>query len=294
MKPLYTELEYNQSKSREKLKCECYNCGSEFLAIKSNITHELIYKRGRVKFCNNKCHIDYTKTGKNVPCRQCGKIVYKSEKALREASNNFCGSSCNAKFQNSVRSEETQKKMTNSLNLHYIENGVDKIPTIKQCPYCGEEFSTMADNKFCKISCAGKWKFSDKNPNKEYYLEIARKSGLKASSLKNRRSKNEILFFEKCLECFPDAKSNPKIVKGWDCDVHLPSIQTCIHWDGNWHHKKITKKHSLKQVQNRDLIKRKEFTKIGLINYTILDYGNYNPEFVEQEFVKFLTHISGY
>ena len=62
-------------------------------------------------------------------------------------------------------------------------------------------------------------------------------------------------------------------------------------WNGNWHHKKVTKKHSLKQVQNRDKIKLKEVANAGFLSYVINDYGSYNQDFVQEEFEKFVQYI---
>lgn len=76
-----------------------------------------------------------------------------------------------------------------------------------------------------------------------------------------------------------------------DADVILPNEKIAVLWNGNWHYKKITKKHSVKQVQNRDLIKSKEITKAGYKLYVIKDTGKFNKTFVEQEFIKFLEYV---
>ena len=51
---------------------------------------------------------------------------------------------------------------------------------------------------------------------------------------------------------------------------------------------KITKKHSVSQVQNRDEIKINEIINCGYTPYIIKDMGRYNPIFVNEEFEKFL------
>jgi hypothetical protein len=61
-------------------------------------------------------------------------------------------------------------------------------------------------------------------------------------------------------------------------------------WNGVWHYKKITEKHSVEQVQNRDRIKIKEIKKCGYEPYIIKDMGKYNPQFVEEEFEKFYNN----
>ena len=59
-------------------------------------------------------------------------------------------------------------------------------------------------------------------------------------------------------------------------------------WNGNWHYKKITEKHSVSQVQNRDALKIKEIESCGYIPYVIKDTGKYNKSFVEEQFKLFL------
>lgn len=48
----------------------------------------------------------------------------------------------------------------------------------------------------------------------------------------------------------------------------------------------------LEHVQNRDRIKLTEINKAGYRAYVIKDMGSHNPEFVKEEFKKFLRWIS--
>lgn len=59
-------------------------------------------------------------------------------------------------------------------------------------------------------------------------------------------------------------------------------------WNGKWHYEKITEKHSVKQVQNRDKIKVDEIEKYGYIPYIIKDMGKFSENKVNKEFNKFL------
>ena len=52
---------------------------------------------------------------------------------------------------------------------------------------------------------------------------------------------------------------------GWDADIVIEDIKTAVLWNGIWHYKKITKKHSVAQVQNRDKIKIDEIKKGDII-----------------------------
>lgn len=50
--------------------------------------------------------------------------------------------------------------------------------------------------------------------------------------------------------------------------------------------KKITEKHSVQQIQNRDKIKIKEIKKCGYIPYIIKDLGGFDEDFLEIDFEK--------
>lgn len=122
----------------------------------------------------------------------------------------------------------------------------------------------------------------------------ARNGGRKSAQVQaeRRRSKNEILFAELCKQHFKDVKCNVPIFNGWDADVIIEDIKVAVLWNGNWHHKKITKKHSVKQVQNRDNIKISEIIKCGYKPYVINDFGKKKESFVKEEFDKFCSLIN--
>lgn len=107
----------------------------------------------------------------------------------------------------------------------------------------------------------------------------------------SRRSKNEIHFANLCKTKFGEIKTNKPMFNGWDADIILPQQKIAILWNGVWHRKKITKQHSVKQVQNRDKIKLKEIQKCGYTPYVIEDNGGKNKSFVETEFNKLLLTL---
>jgi len=115
--------------------------------------------------------------------------------------------------------------------------------------------------------------------------------GLKSVLSQNRRSKNEELFGDLCKNMFEGVKFNEQIFNGWDADVIIESLKVAILWNGVWHYKKITERHSLEQVQNRDKIKIKEIEYLGYIPYVIKDMGGYDPNKVEYEWKIFLEWV---
>jgi len=112
--------------------------------------------------------------------------------------------------------------------------------------------------------------------------------GRATRDLEIRRSKNEIYFADLCNKNFKDIKTNEAMFNGWDADIVIEDLKVAVMWNGVWHYKKITKNHSVKQVQNRDRLRIIEIEKMGYIPYIIKDMGKYNPLFVENQFNKFL------
>lgn len=122
-------------------------------------------------------------------------------------------------------------------------------------------------------------------------LSAAGKKGL-SSQINIRRSKAEILFCSLCEDYFNKVTHNEPIFNDWDADVLIWDKKIAVLWNGKWHYEKITRKHSVKQVQNRDKIKCKEIEKAGWKVYIIKDLGKFNEEFVREQFKIFLesTH----
>ena len=113
--------------------------------------------------------------------------------------------------------------------------------------------------------------------------------GRKSALSQGRRSKNEIYFAELCHNHFDSVETNEPKFNGWDADIIINDIKTAVLWNGKWHYEKITKAHSLSQVQNRDRIKINEIKKFGYQPYIIIDMGKFDKKFVEEQFRKFIA-----
>lgn len=153
-----------------------------------------------------------------------------------------------------------------------------KIEIYGYCDYCTGPVKKRK-NKFCSKKCR-------LIAFKDQYSILGRLSASKQSLF--RRSKNEKYFFELCQKKFKFVKHNETIFNGWDADVIIEDWRIAVLWNGIWHHKKITEKHSILQVQNRDKIKINEIIKKGYYPYIINDFGKFNKFFVEKEFEKLL------
>lgn len=175
---------------------------------------------------------------------------------------------------------QTSEQNSNRSKLLKGRQYVVHLHETKKCIECSSYFDALKDSKkkCCSRNCIMK--------------RAGRKGGQISAAKQYRRSKNEIYFSELCKKEFMNVSCNEQMFNGWDADVILQNEKIAVLWNGKWHYSKITKKHSVKQVQNRDYIKLGEIIKAGYTPYIIKDMGSENREFVESEFVKFKEFIS--
>jgi len=198
----------------------------------------------------------------------------------------FCSRECARSFSTKSKRKEINEKISKTMTGVNYRSGMGKpVEMVKRfCKGCDQHFDvaqTKRSQKYCSRKCAAK--FRD-------WQALGRKGGRISAEVQKdtRRSKNEILFSELCGGVYKEVLCNEPMFNGWDADVIIPSIKVAVMWNGVWHYKKITEAHSVKQVQNRDRIKIKEIIKAGFTPYVIKDRGKHNPEFVNQEFDKFI------
>jgi len=236
----------------------------------------------------------YNKTP--VFCKLCNKSL---DYTIRK--NKFCNHNCAAKFTNK---ERTKRGFTNkgkfkkvlcsvcNTSIQILLHASAKIVKcdfckdlinhqsshklhIRNCIRCNKTFSTTSLRTTCSMEC-----LSDK---RKLCGQIG---GLKSAANQSqiRRSKNEKYFAELCIQKFLNVLTNQPIFNGWDADIILPDLKVAILWNGIWHYTKITKKHSVSQVQKRDFLKEQEILKKGYTPYIIKDLGKFNPLKVAEEF----------
>jgi hypothetical protein len=245
-------------------------------------------------------------------CKQCDSIIQ-----FDKRENDFCNSSCSATFNNNIRDwrpdNHFKETLSNKFTLIAKENY--KLNP-KKCKQCDSNLSyENRKEKFCSKECYDKKIVSncsvcgsyipyDKRKRKtcsDECLNLKLKEGGKIGGRKSaqvqaesRRSKNETLFADKCIDYFDKVLTNESMFNGWDADVIIEDIKVAVLWNGKWHYEKITEKHSVKQVQNRDKIKLDEIKKCGYIPYVIKDMGKFNEEKVQKEFDKFIKYTAGW
>lgn len=249
------------------------------------------------KYCNVSCQNKHQNSAKadkkygelksfNVECFKCEKIfqVMEREKLFPQKKKYYCSRSC-ANTRNV--STKTKEKIRNGVKIWYNSNKRKKQIIYDKCKICGSSFiKKRKDQIFCDKICAHKNSITILSK----YASIAgRNSAKKQTQL--RRSKNEIYFSELCKKRYNNVLTNVSMFDGWDADIILNDFKIAILWNGKWHYEKITKKHSVKQVQNRDKIKIDEIKKMGYEPYIIKDLGKYNKSFVEKEFKKLRNRL---
>lgn len=217
-----------------------------------------------------------------MKCKNCN--INEAIKYSKYSSGEFCSKSCANSFSSKTNRLETNKKISLKMKGQKRGNGTVKI----NCAHCKSVFEVnwnKRNQKYCSKSC-----------NKTNYMNtgnIASEMGKKSVSIqsKNRRSKNEVYFGELCKEKFEHVKFNEPLFNGWDADVIIEDLKLAVLWNGKWHYEKITEKHSVEQVQNRDKIKMKEISEKGYEHYTVKDMGKFNKEFVENKFKEMLAFM---
>ncbi len=219
-------------------------------------------------------------------CPECKKVfpvervVYKGTGIKKGAyqpkrEKRFCSLSCANKR---MLNEEVRKKIGEKVKAYqkiHGHKGRNKKPDVL-CSNCGKKI-TKNKSGMCFDCCV-----------KTGYLKKVAKN---SNRVKYDRSKNEMLFCEMCEEYFDYVFHNVQLFNGWDADVILLNEKIAILWNGKWHYEKITEAVSLEQIQNRDRIKIQEIEKAKFTPYIIKDMGRHNPDFVRQEFNKFIDNF---
>lgn len=251
----------------------CENCGNVF------IQQVRVNGKGYIKKCcgrrcsnslSTKYDCDYIKKSN---CIKCNSEIFINKRASHKIMCDLC------------KKEHTSIHRKNKILIKQHKILIEKI-----CPNCNNKFYSNR-NKTCSRKCSYEWKYNIKNPNFIGFINKLKNAGLKSAKMRVKRSKNEIYFSELCKQNFKNVRTNENIFNGWDADIIIDDIKVAVLWNGKWHYEKIAKKHSVKQVQNRDKIKINEIIKYGYIPYVIKDVGRNKEKFVIHEFNKLLNYI---
>lgn len=189
----------------------------------------------------------------------------------------YCSRSC----ANKRNLNNKKQKISNSIRRIDKQKSIQKyLKNPKICCICG---SNIAFEHRTRKTCSN-----------ECLQQALINSGKKSASILHKRSKNEIEFYTKCKEYFGEENvlHNEPMFNGWDADIILPQYKLAILWNGPWHYKQVTKTHKLKQVQNRDKIKKHEIEKAGYTCYIIKDIKRREKNKIENEFNYLLRYLN--
>lgn len=232
---------------------KCEKCEKELKTKGAKTIHQ--------RYCNGEgSKLDLKKEKEKEVCPKCGMRIL----ASKEKHYNYCNGLGPRRLQPKKGYNPWNKGMSKETN---------------------EKIKEMSDN-MKKDFKSGKRKHPWKG--RKHKKETIKKLEKRTNFGIVNRSKNEVYFFELCKNEFDNVLNNEKIFDGWDADVILTDYKIAILWNGKWHYEKITKEHSLLQVQNRDKIKLKKIKENGYKPYIIKDMGKYNKDFVEEKFYIFL------
>ncbi len=114
MKPLYTETEFNEAKSRTLLPLKCEYCGNTFTRTKHDIHAATNPSRQRdsCRFCDNSCQRKHD-VGEQIDteCAQCHSPLKRHRSTIKssKSGNVFCNQSCSAKWNNAHKKHGTRR-----------------------------------------------------------------------------------------------------------------------------------------------------------------------------------------
>jgi hypothetical protein len=126
---LFTEEEFINAKSDDKLLLKCFNCSQSFLLEKSNIQRAMNPKQGKqAKFCSPICVNENKIVQAVVNCKHCNKQFKKALNQTIKHPNHFCCQSCAATYNNKNKTYGTRRsKMEKYLEEHLSS----KFPELK-------------------------------------------------------------------------------------------------------------------------------------------------------------------
>ena len=288
-------------KTNQPVQCICNYCDHIFEKPKWRVIQTIRRETDKSTssgggfFCTKDCYDSYVASHRikiSTFCTWCKTLLtrYPSEsRSIRS----FCSSSCSAKFNGTARlvgrspkpATYTPKACRKCLSLvkksliKHASPRTRKIFPIK-CIVCGGP--ALAGRRTCgKVQCG---------------RELMSRGGRKSADIQSvsRSSSNERAFASLCQSHFTDVLTNAAVFDGWDADVVLLDEKIAVLWNGPWHYRKLNKKHSVAQVQNRDRIKTQKILAAGYSLFVVRDdfpdnpRGKQSDKFVREQFSKML------
>jgi len=112
MIPLFTQEEFESSRSRQKLPLQCKRCGKTFFRPKNEIqTARLETRKESMDYCNQSCQAKKQFEGHQltVSCDYCKSSFKRKVSQIRKHKHHFCSHPCAAKFHNTHKQTGTRR-----------------------------------------------------------------------------------------------------------------------------------------------------------------------------------------
>jgi hypothetical protein len=138
MKPLYTESEFKNAKSTDKLPCQCYHCGKTFYEYKKIIANALRpYHHQQTKYCSHECADIANRKRVEVRCINCNTIFQKTPSRIKKSKsgNHFCSKACAATYNNK---HKTKGNRRSKLEI-YLQQKLNELFPDLQIKYNNKE-----------------------------------------------------------------------------------------------------------------------------------------------------------
>lgn len=125
----YTNTQFENAKSQDKLPLKCEICSKIFYRTKSDIKRSILGTRSQIQTCSikYKCKKQHKNGSTKVKCAQCNKVFYKTNSRIKEHHKNFCSQSCSATYHNC---NKTYGNRVSKLELYIKKELQQLFPTL--------------------------------------------------------------------------------------------------------------------------------------------------------------------
>ena len=147
MKPKYSLTEFDNAKSTDKLPCECYQCGNDFLTEKRYINQVLTgNKPNKCRYCSYSCKFKFMHNSPplEIKCTNCETIFFRQQSEIKKTKkgNSFCSRSCATTYNNKNKTHGTRRSKLEA----YIEEQLSLLyPNLEILYNCKDAVGSELD-----------------------------------------------------------------------------------------------------------------------------------------------------
>ena len=108
---LYTQKEFDRSKSIDLLLLKCEWCNKPFTRMKKDVKRSLLGTRPEIRCCSKSCSASLQSPKQKINCVNCNAEVYKRPSQIKKSKsgNNFCSKSCATSYNNKNKKHGTRR-----------------------------------------------------------------------------------------------------------------------------------------------------------------------------------------